>query len=690
MDNINKLDSGWVKTGIGGRSSAKEKPVEDDHDFDLKWCVPSGLEGNSAYIGALKELRSSEIIIDGRFTYFFTIEKADPAYIDALKELKRSGFKIDGRFVDAFSLEKANPVFIKALVDLQGAGINVDESFVRWLTLENAGDPFFIEGLKELKRLGIKINEMLPYLTREKSNSAYFQALAELQRSGINIDIFVISALTPENGKSAHYIGALKDLKKSGIQVNAGIIGFLSPEKSEPAYIKVLKNLHDLGSNINDYFIIYLTVKKAGDPAYVGALKKLHDLGIEISSRVIYCLTPENAGDPAYFDALKELKNSGFKLADHFYGLLDFKKTNSAYIGTLTDLQRSGIELDDNFISDLTPEKAADPAYIKTLKDLRGAGVAVNCEIIYIVSRTPEIAKPAYIATLEKMNRSGIKIDKSVLYSLTPGKAGDPAYIEKLIELHKADIKIDGSIIKWLDADMLDDPEFNKKFNSLKVRIDTGNRDEFLLYLCQIPEAFCTALNKIDVHDLGLKDGGHYEEGTRKIDINSKFLQSPQRDAQTCLHELAHRWDYYETKQKRYGLERLYKKISWRFDGISWDEPHFHRLGEAEDFASDYGGTSPIEDLAEMFADYVTDGRNMRAKIREQLSAGKINLAVKYLYLEYLTLFKGQEYELYLDDVPLTVDEVARQIAAHNIKAPEVIKTILERARSEEKKLISQ
>jgi hypothetical protein len=296
---------------------------------------------------------------------------------------------------------------------------------------------------------------------------------------------------------------------------------------------------------------------------------------------------------------------------------------------------------------------------------------------------------------LSELSGAGINVDPKVIDQLTPEKAGNSVYIGTLKELNRSGIKVDGTIIEWLGLKTADDPAYMEKFKELKIRFDAGSKNEFLLYLSKVPKAFCEALDQVYVHDMHQDTvAAWYETGTNRIEINSKFSGGVgSADARNCLHELAHNWDYNQSVvQRKMGVENLYKKVSWSFKETSPGHPEtswghrdeFHRHANADEFISEYARTSPLEDFADMFAHYVVAGHAMRQKIREQLSAGKLKLAAKYIYLKYLTPFKGMEYQLEMkDDKPLMIQELAKSISDNRIDVPAEVMRVIDRARFE-------
>lgn len=461
-------------------------------------------------------------------------------------------------------------------------------------------------------------------------------ALSELRKS----DIWAFEELTSEKA-NRNYIQALKTLQKSGIEVNQNIIDFLTQEKAE-------------------------------DKDFLQALIDLQKADIKVGYYEINCLTLEKAKDKAYICALIGLHNSGIKVDGWVIEYIDPKTRDSSYIKQLFDLQKSGININNEFIRWLTPEMARDSAYVEALKDLQKSGVQVDEGLVsYLTLEKAEDS--VYVEALKDLQKLGVQVDKWLIYYLTPAKAEDSAYVEAIKDLQKSGIKVDGLIVSNLTPEKAEDSTYIEKIRELKKHTDTGSRDAFLLYLMQVPKDFYKDLKKISfVDSLPLDRIGQYAQGTNKIDIDKG-----ERDAEVCMHELAHLWDNFESN-----LELSFKKISWSNDCLRRD-------ASPEDFASNYGRTNKDEDFAEIFQNYVVKARTTREIIRKQLSAGKIKLAAKYIYIKYLTPFKGKEYQTELDQ-PLSIQEVSQSIAEHKIHVPEVVKKILDRARVEESNLKSR
>ena len=140
----------------------------------------------------------------------------------------------------------------------------------------------------------------------------------------------------------------------------------------------------------------------------------------------------------------------------------------------------------------------------------------------------------------------------------------------------------------------------------------------------------------------------------------------------TIVHELAHHWDLnltvgFSGKQNSAGdISQLYYQISWNparikkevegqdFGKVNVDRSDF----DINDFARDYGMANRKEDIATLIEHYATNAAALRNKVRENMSRGNFELAAKYLFVKYLTPFRGREYNLTESNKGITFNEV--------------------------------
>ncbi|MDD4178788.1 MAG: hypothetical protein PHH14_01905 [Candidatus Margulisbacteria bacterium] len=170
----------------------------------------------------------------------------------------------------------------------------------------------------------------------------------------------------------------------------------------------------------------------------------------------------------------------------------------------------------------------------------------------------------------------------------------------------------------------------------------------------------------------------------------------------TITHELAHHWDLnlsvgYSGNQGTLGdLSLLFYRISWTPERIArevWppaaEKVAPNRQGFDQGDFIVFGVRQSLwnrgEDFACYFTEYAMQGQPwayvLRKTIRDRMKHGNFELAAKYLFIKYLTPFKGREYNLSEKDPALTFEEVEAAIkAAADTSAtdPETFKIIAE------------
>jgi hypothetical protein len=197
----------------------------------------------------------------------------------------------------------------------------------------------------------------------------------------------------------------------------------------------------------------------------------------------------------------------------------------------------------------------------------------------------------------------------------------------------------------------------------------------------------------------GLKQTLLSTRTAQELDFNGQYQRSPEKiilclhaDDDTLIHELAHHWDLWVTREGRSDLSKIYYSISWNagltarldddledFQGYTFSTcesdsclggPTGSQVNVNRD-RHPYGMENEREDLAAFAEHYYVDGARLRAFIREQLLLGDFEPAVKYLFVKYF-IFHEMEYGLGNESEALNYDEIAEALlslgAAPNIR----------------------
>lgn len=333
------------------------------------------------FIKALFELNKSGNKIRGDIIKTLTIEDTqNQEYIKTLAELAKAGILIDEFFLSRFTKKKAkNKELVNNLIELHQVGIElyasiegdwiriapdyITESHIKGLSklsqeglVENPVEVDYIleksqEYREKAKALGITYPEMqIPYpqgyarlarmwfISPEKADDdeeIFIKTLVELKKAGIEIDYFLIDALTVEKANNKNYIDTLIALHKSGIKITANLIEAIPEDKiTHKEFIgNVLKNTTKVNSNkeIHKNRILITSCN------FVRATIGLQKIGLDPLRWEVYEVLPRLAED------------------DH-------------YLETLFDLIKHGVHIDGHFIRSFTTEESKNRNYIEKLK----------------------------------------------------------------------------------------------------------------------------------------------------------------------------------------------------------------------------------------------------------------------------------------------------------------------------------
>ena len=124
------------------------------------------------------------------------------------------------------------------------------------------------------------------------------------------------------------------------------------------------------------------------------------------------------------------------------------------------------------------------------------------------------------------------------------------------------------------------------------------------------------------------------------------------------IHEVIHHWDLGITDQSPDPSD-IYYSISWirsedGFRILTNDPGEFFVSGAKREHPT----SNPKEDFACAATAYVMTPVDFRRTVRENLAMGKLELAVKYLFIKYVTPFDGKEYEVSQNSPGMDFEEV--------------------------------
>lgn len=219
------------------------------------------------------------------------------------------------------------------------------------------------------------------------------------------------------------------------------------------------------------------------------------------------------------------------------------------------------------------------------------------------------------------------------------------------------------------------------KWNNYPLENASVHENVYPLQILLLPKVFGNNFNVS--YELVKEMGGFYTPGANSV-------HSWTFSVETLFHEYAHLWYFHHLNEVS-----LYKKISWSnpfkfpLSQLNKVVTISHRIdlfdftkaySDVRDFASEYGALDVHEDFAEMFSFYLFGAADIRKQIRTELSQGQINLAAKYLYIKYLTPFRGKEFQT-VAEPPLTVAEVEKRMNEHRICPSKAVIQVIERSR---------
>ena len=152
-------------------------------------------------------------------------------------------------------------------------------------------------------------------------------------------------------------------------------------------------------------------------------------------------------------------------------------------------------------------------------------------------------------------------------------------------------------------------------------------------------------------------------------------------------HEVMHHWDLSIAKtpsldRKRENLSSIYYNISW---DSSFSKALKIRVNDPDEYFISYTPASlskPMRNEKEDFAyaadGYFKNGKEFREKARKMMRKGKFELAVKYLFIKYITPFKGREYGVESQEKQgLDFEEVENNLKQAFRKNPKIRKSTI-------------
>jgi hypothetical protein len=197
-------------------------------------------------------------------------------------------------------------------------------------------------------------------------------------------------------------------------------------------------------------------------------------------------------------------------------------------------------------------------------------------------------------------------------------------------------------------------------------------------------------------------------------DHDGKIVLGSTTSMMTFVHEVFHFWDAYKANFEIEGPNfqhddptdelRIFYNISWESATDNGVPVWQRRTNDINDFRGSYlfasceslncrtgpnglnirqdphpyGMENPAEDLAMVGEEYIFSSTRLRSLIREQMAENNFELALKYLFIKYLSPFNGAEFDTNDDNPPLTLEEVESMIRRAVNVEPSIISSFNE------------
>lgn len=485
-------------------------------------------------MAVMKELQAAGIDITGGgrgssiFSYLTPAQAASREYIETLKELQNAGIYVFGWFTHRLPLEHAlDREYIKTLKDLAAAGIEVDNDLIgREDFYENTKEPRYAETLKELHKLGVRLDysfffDFKGYYIFYLLSDLIF--LKEMKKVGIIMDADTVLRLNKI--KDPKYFAVLKDLAGSGITVDGDFVNIFSDEDAEDIeYISCLKKIKAQGGPVDRVTLFYFKKKGRYDDEtireYITNVKLIRTINPDFDVSVVSAILKE----PEHIPILQDLKAVGVIINRSFISsLIDFteerKLLEPAYVTGIKRLHQAGIDID--YYDTLSVEDMKDEVYIKLLIDLHKHGIPIDNFFIKKIKQeysTGNTKDPSYInnyiSALTELREAGININEYFAGKFF-GHVKDLELISVFKELQASDIGISTGFLSTNEEfnQKIKDPEYRAVLARLKraglKRIDDWFIDSLTLEKAK-DEAYIEAL--LEFHKNG-------------IDVDSSFME---------------------------------------------------------------------------------------------------------------------------------------------------------------------
>ena len=184
---------------------------------------------NTDYIRGLIRFKEFGLPLNHTLIDGISIKKAlNPTYFEALKKFQNAGIEIDLLFINSFTMANAeNEAYVNAIIDLQNSGLEVDYN-LKNLDLKKV--PLIKKLLASGVKLTSSSIDYLDEEIMAKFTDEFAAGILDLINNGAEVNLPFVRYMKPENLQDPDYVDGIKKLLDLGIKVDPSFLIWGEPE----------------------------------------------------------------------------------------------------------------------------------------------------------------------------------------------------------------------------------------------------------------------------------------------------------------------------------------------------------------------------------------------------------------------------------------------------------------------------